>query len=95
MRDLLASDRRLVLLRSLMECGDTANESVLQTCLEAYGHRMSRDAVRTELSWLSEQNLVRLSDVSGCYVAAITGRGVDVAQGLATVPGVKKPRPRE
>ncbi|HBC0987581.1 TPA: ArsR family transcriptional regulator [Escherichia coli] len=95
MRDLLASDRRLVLLRSLSECGDTANESVLQTCLEAYGHRMSRDAVRTELAWLGEQNLVRLSDVSGCYVAAITGRGVDVAQGLATVPGVKKPRPKE
>lgn len=95
MRDLLASDRRLVLLRSLTECGNSANESVLQTCLEAYGHRMSRDAVQTELAWLDEQRLIRLSDVSGCYVAEITGRGVDVAAGLATVPGVKKPRPRE
>ncbi|MDT9846898.1 ArsR family transcriptional regulator, partial [Citrobacter freundii] len=41
------------------------------------------------------QGLVTLSDVSGCYVAGITGRGEDVAFGLATVPGVKKPRARE
>ncbi|HIE1992208.1 TPA: ArsR family transcriptional regulator, partial [Klebsiella oxytoca] len=52
------------------------------------------DTVRTHLAWLSEQGLVSLTDVSGCYVAEITGRGDDVASGLATVPGVKKPRAR-
>ncbi|KFB91167.1 hypothetical protein GTGU_04782 [Trabulsiella guamensis ATCC 49490] len=78
-----------------MECGDSANESILQTCLQTYGHRVSRDSVRTHLAWLREQGLVSLSDVSGCYVAAVTGRGEDVALGLASVPGVKKPRARE
>ncbi|ELM3734813.1 ArsR family transcriptional regulator [Edwardsiella piscicida] len=94
MRDVLDQDQRLVLLRSLLDCGDSANESILQTCLQTYGHKVSRDSVRTQLAWLREQGLVRLSDVSGCYVAEITGRGDEVANGLATVPGVKKPRPR-
>ncbi|EOV4166907.1 ArsR family transcriptional regulator [Yersinia enterocolitica] len=94
MRDILDSDQRLVILRSLLECGESANESVLQTCLEAYGHRLSRDSVRTHLSWLNEQRLVSLTDVAGCFVARITGRGEDVANGLAFVPGVKKPRAR-
>ena len=94
MRDLLDQDQRLVLLRSLLDCGDSANESILQTCLQSYGHKVSRDTVRTQLAWLREQGLVTLSDVSGCYVAEITGRGDEVASGLATIPGVKKPRPR-
>lgn len=94
MRDLLDQDQRLVILRSLLDCGDSANESILQECLQAYGHRISRDAVRTHLSWLAEQGLVRVTDVSGCFVAEITGRGDDVASGLASVPGVKKPRAR-
>ena len=94
MRDLLDQDQRLVLLRSLLDCGDSANESILQTCLQTYGHKVSRDSVRTQLAWLKEQGLVSLSDVSGCYVAEITGRGDEVASGLITVPGVKKPRPR-
>ncbi|BBR57905.1 MULTISPECIES: VpaChn25_0724 family phage protein [unclassified Klebsiella] len=94
MRDVLDQDQRLVLLRSLLDCGDSANESILQTCLQTYGHKVSRDSVRTQLAWLKEQGLVSLSDVSGCYVAEITGRGDEVASGLITVPGVKKPRPR-
>lgn len=94
MREILDSDQRLVILRSLVECGDSANESILQDCVKAYGHRVSRDAVRTHLAWLAEQGLVNLVDVAGCYVATVTGRGADVADGLAVVPGVKKPRPR-
>ncbi|MGQ6078557.1 VpaChn25_0724 family phage protein [Serratia sp. IR-2025] len=94
MREILDSDQRLVILRSLLDCGDSANESVLQTCLQAYGHRVSRDVVRTHLSWLAEQSLVTLSNVAGCYVVGLTGRGDDVANGLAVVPGVKKPRAR-
>lgn len=94
MRDVLDQDQRLVLLRSLLDCGDSANESILQTCLQTYGHKVSRDTVRTQLAWLREQGLVTISDVSGCYVAEITGRGDEAASGLITVPGVKKPRPR-
>ena len=91
-RQLLDEDRRLVALRALCDCGGSANESVLQTCLEQYGHRISRDLTRSYMSWLAEQNLIKLQDIAGCFVAYITGRGEDTATGRATVIGVKKPR---
>lgn len=92
LRALLDDDQRLVILRSLIECGGDANESVLQTCLDTYGHRLSRDGVRAHLAWLDEIGLVRLATVSGCMVAAMTGRGQDVAEGRVHMPGVKRPR---
>ena len=92
MMEKLNEDRRLCLLRCLEEVGGSANESVLETCLDAYGHRLSRDAVRTLMAWLAEQGLLKIEDLCGCYVAEITGRGQEAAEGRITVPGVKKPR---
>ena len=60
-----------------------------------FGHRLSRDKVRTQLSWLQEQGLVTLVDRAGCQIATLTTRGLDVATGNTTVPGVKRPRPRD
>lgn len=91
--DIFSKDQRLVILRSLIDAGNDANESILQDCLDAYGHRISRDHVRSHLLWLQEHGLIELRDVSGCYVAFITARGWDVAQGRTEVYGVKKPRP--
>ncbi len=92
--DLLTTDRRLVLLRALEEdAGYSHNESVLQSVLEAFGHNISRDLVRTELTWLAEQGLVTLKAVAGVFVATLTARGADVALGRVVVPGVKRPRP--
>ena len=92
MRNLLDEDQRLVLLRSLDDCGGDANESVLQDCLDLYRHRISRDAIRTHLAWLEEQGLVTVEDLAGCHVASLTGRGHDAVDGRITVPGVKKAR---
>lgn len=93
--DLIESDRRLVILRTLEEdLGYTMNESVIQTCLEAIGHSVSRDRVRTDLEWLKEQGLVTIQEIVSVKVATITGRGADVACGRVTVPGVKRPRPK-
>ncbi|MEZ8102134.1 VpaChn25_0724 family phage protein [Vibrio bivalvicida] len=92
-KELLKEDQRLVILRSLHEMdGYEANESILDTCLETYGHRISRDAVRTHLAWLEEQGLLTLREVAECQIATLTGRGEDVATGQARVPGVKRPR---
>lgn len=38
MKDLLDADQRLVILRSLVDAGGEANESILQDCLDVYGH---------------------------------------------------------
>ncbi|EGR1082985.1 ArsR family transcriptional regulator [Vibrio cholerae] len=91
--ELLTEDQRLVILRSLHEMhGYEANESIIDSCLDAFGHKISRDVVRTHLFWLQEQGLVSLRDVGDCQIARLTGRGEDVATGQAVVPGVKRPR---
>lgn len=92
--DLVTSDIRLIILRELLDTsGYRSNESVLQSVVDKYGHSCSRDCVRTQLHWLSEQGLVTLDD-PGVLVATLTQRGADVAGGSATVPGVKRPSPR-
>lgn len=92
-KELLTEDQRLVILRSLHEMhGYEANESIIDSCLHAYGHKISRDVVRSHLFWLQEQGLVSLRDVGDCQIARLTGRGEDVATGQAVVPGVKRPR---
>lgn len=95
-QQILQQDRRLVMLRILNEMpGYEANDSIIDNALDAYGHKVSRDLVRTEMYWLQEQGLLILRDVAGTQVAQITQRGIDVAQGQATHPGVKRPRPGE
>lgn len=92
---LLAEDRRLAILRILE--GDAryaTNDSVMQTALDRIGHSVSREMVRSDFAWLAELGLVELEQVTATvHVARLTGRGVDVAAGRASVPGVKRPRP--
>ncbi|WP_087022446.1 hypothetical protein [Thaumasiovibrio subtropicus] len=96
LHELLQQDRRLVILRVLNEMpGYEANDSILDAALDAYGHNVSRDLVRSELYWLTEQQLITLRDVNGTQVAQLKQRGIDVATGQATHPGVKRPRPGE
>lgn len=87
---------RISILKLLaQDQGFSLNESIMADGLDIYGHTLSRDQIRTQLTWLAEQNLITLDNVGGqLYVATITSRGLDVAQGKATVPGVKRPRPK-
>lgn len=93
--DILIPDIRLVILKALeQDLGYSHNESIIHAILDKFGHKCSRDMVRTQLAWLAEQSLIVLEDVAGIYVATITQRGADAATGAATVPGVKRPGPR-
>lgn len=94
-RDHLEQDRRLVILRVLVESpGYRANDSVIHTALEAYGHSVSRDQARTDIAWLAEQGLISTEEIGdGVTVATLSQRGEDVAAGRAVAPGVKKPAP--
>ena len=85
-------DQRLVILRHLVDANGSANDSVLNKVLDSYGHKISRQQVKTHLFWLEEQNLVEIDSVMSTDVATITSHGVDVAQGRARVPGVGVPR---
>jgi len=93
--EVFSQDRRLVILRLLAEDLDhKLNTSVLQDALALIGHGCSRDCVETECAWLKEQGLVQNEQVGPVTVVRLTGRGQDVAEGKATVPGVKRPRAR-
>lgn len=93
---LLSEDRRLVLLR-ILDCapGCEANHYILRDALDSMGHNVGREVVLTELAWLEEQGLATVENLGSLTVAHLTGRGHDVAQGRAMVPGVKKPVPGE
>lgn len=95
---LLVADRRLCVLRFLSEDRDyTLNESLIQDALGIVGHAVSRDVVRSDLTWLEEQGLVqvRREPFGGkeLLIATLTERGGDVATGRASVPGIKRPGP--
>lgn len=93
----LRQDRRLVMLRILSEQGAyMANSSVLHAGLHHLGVAASRDDVSTDLHWLHDQGL--LADLSqpveGVFVAKLSSRGLDAANGHVQVPGVSRPTPK-
>jgi hypothetical protein len=93
---LLAEDRRLTILRTLEQDSDfSVNDFVLKRALEQLGHSVSRDVLRGDLSWLQDQQLIRVRrmDEGGIWIATATEDGVDVARGRPH-PGVARPSPR-
>lgn len=96
MTNVIIADQRLALLQALVACNNDANQNILQTCLAQYGHNISMDLVRNHMLWLEEQGLVRINrlDTDRLFVATITQRGLDVANGVSVVDGVKKPNPQ-
>jgi len=92
--DFEAADRRLVLLRALEPAEQyRANAYLLRRFAEHMGHTVSADRLEQDLAWLQEQGLVVLHKAQAVTVATLTTRGLDVATGRATVPGVQRPQP--
>lgn len=91
--EIVAADQRRVILETLAQDPDFAhNEDILAEALEYLGHSISKDKLRTELSWLQEQGLVSLQEHGPVIIARLTRRGEDVALGRTTVPGVRRRR---
>jgi hypothetical protein len=89
----MSEHERLSLLLALAAMsGYSTNDSMLQSTCKQYGHKMSNDKVLNHLFWLKEQGLVTLESVASYQLATLTSRGQDVAEGVSTCPGVKKPR---
>lgn len=86
---------RLAVLRALTTAAaHSANDSVLMTVMEQLGLPITRDQLRTQLGWLEEQGLVRLSRPhDGLVVVQLRERGGDVATGRAFVDGIQRPSP--
>lgn len=92
--DALAEDRRLAILKLLIEAQGKANESVLRTGLGMLGHtaELTHENVRKDIDFLKERGCVNAEWFADTVVVAIiTKRGVDVAEGRARIDGVKRP----
>lgn len=88
----MTEHRRLCILRILNETGGTANDSVLDTTLDAFGFPQStRDDLRNDIRFLKDNGLVVDEWVGTLLVVTITRRGVDVAKGRTTIEGVQPP----
>lgn len=92
--DRLREARRLALLRLMAAAPSyAASDSLLYQALPEQGVPASLDAVRGDLAWLAEQGLATVDSAGEVRLATVTARGIDVANGLALVPGVARPGP--
>ena len=83
---------RTAILRVLERSpGRSANDSVIKDAVHGLGFGATRDQVRTELGWLADQGLVTVEQLTSLTVATITEAGEEVATGMRTVDGVKRP----
>ncbi len=91
----LEEHRRLAVLIHLSACLDYAsNSEILFDVVNGVGITTSRDQLTETLAWLREQDMVSIEDHEGFLIVEATARGVDVAQGRALVPGVRRPAPK-
>ena len=85
-------DARLVILKELAVQSDgRLNEVLLEKVLDVFGHRRSREWIRTQLRKLEELGAVRISEAGTVLVAKITRVGVDHVERRSYVDGVARP----
>lgn len=88
----LTGNARLVILRALGQQSDgRLNETMLVHELDRFGHRRSRNWVRTQLVALRELGAVTITEAGSVMVAAITGLGVAHIERRETIEGVERP----
>ena len=93
---MVAADRRLLILKALAAAAEyTAARRLLIAFLSSWGRRVSSDVVAGDLAWLAEQGLVELRNAGEESIGKLTDRGLDVAEGRANCPGVRRPAPGE
>lgn len=90
----LAANRRLCILKLLIEECGISNESVLELALRALGHHagVDRPYVRAQLDFLEQAGCVRIEYFKDkVMVAHLKERGTAVARGAITIDGIAKP----
>ena len=95
--DILAKDRRLVILRFLSEDDDyKLNASVLNSAVSSLGHKAGHDIMEADLKLLEEHDLVSLEYVhvpgGSVTIAKLTKLGLEVSKGRSH-PVVARPSP--
>lgn len=89
-----AADARLVILKALSKQVDgRLNEVLITAELDSFGHKRSREWVRTQLNKLEELGAVVNVTQGTVVVAAITRLGVAHVERREVIDGVARPSP--
>ncbi|MDQ6993606.1 MAG: Arm DNA-binding domain-containing protein [Mariprofundus sp.] len=84
-------DRRLRTLQLLAgSAAYVCNEIVMQSALALFGHQVTSEALRTDLTWLCEQQLL-LIDKSPVWVTKLTKQGVEAVNSRIWIDGLQRP----
>jgi len=90
----LAADARLVILRELAaQTAGRLNDTILTSVLDSFGHRRSREWVRTQIAKLEELGAVTIAEAGTMRIAAITRAGLDHVERRSVIDGVARPSP--
>lgn len=90
--EVIVADRRLVILRLLVEYRGALNSSALESGLRPYHSYIDRAMVRDDLRWLELRDLVALEDLGRDVLdVRVTPKGERAADGKEWVEGVARP----
>ena len=90
----LTEDARLVILKELVRQPDGAlNETILVRVLDSFGHRRSRDWLRTQLRAMADVGAVTITQAGSVMIATITRAGQDHVERRTIIEGIARPSP--
>lgn len=88
----MAEDARLVILRELAkQTNASLNEAILQKVLETFGHKRSREWIRTQMRKLDELGAVTILEAGTVLIATLKQAGLDHVERRSVIDGVEKP----
>lgn len=88
--EIYVKQRRLFVLRFLVELGGDANEGVIYSAVQRGGFgQTSRDGLRSDLDHLSKMGCTHEEWLGDLRVARVTERGEDIAYGREACAGVE------
>lgn len=93
----LVADARLIILRALYGQTDyRLNEVILESELDRFGHRRSRQWVRTQLEALRELGAITVMEATPTIkVGCLTKLGVAHVERRQVIDGIARPSPEE
>ena len=90
----MTEDARLTILKALAAENDLRlNERLIAANLDRFGHRRSREWVRTQMRKLEELGAVKLTEAGTVLIAELTRVGLDHVERRAFLEGVERPSP--
>lgn len=85
-------DARLIILKHLAEVhGRRASDTILVEVLDAFGHKRSREWVRTQIRRLEDVGAVTVTAIGSVLIPELRQAGEDHVLRRAFLEGVRKP----